>query len=88
MKTSIDRLYKKANQCVYFVRKLKKCHVDSTTISIFYKPVVESVLTFCMICSYGVSSLKAKSQLKRIVSPARRIGCDTSSLQELYEMSD
>ena len=63
----------------------RSVHVDTTIISIFYKSVVESVLTFCMLGWYGNSSLKARSKFKRIVSSARRIGCDTSSLQELYE---
>ena len=43
---NINNVYKRANQRMYFVRKLRKCHVDKTIMSMFYKSVIESVLTF------------------------------------------
>ena len=82
---NIDKIDNKANQRLYFVRKLKKCHVETTILSLFHKSIVESVLTFCMLCWYGNSSLQTRSKLKPIVSSAKRIGCDASDLQELYE---
>ena len=43
---NINNVYKTANQRMYFVRKLRKCHVDKIIMSMFYKSVVESVLIF------------------------------------------
>ena len=56
--------YKKANQRMYFVRKLRKCHIDKTIISMFYKSIVESMLTFCMLCWYGGISYQAGRKWK------------------------
>ena len=40
------KVYKKDNQHMYFVRKLKKCYIDKSIMSVFYKSVVESGLNF------------------------------------------
>ena len=81
---NIDKVYKKANQRMYFVRKLRKCHIDKTIMSMFYKSVVASVLTFSLLNWYGGSSTKARGKVKRIVTSARRLGCIAPSLEELY----
>ena len=80
MKTSI-KCTKEGNQRLFFFRKSKKCHIE-TTIS-----VLESLLTFCNVCWHGNGSLQTRSKFKRVVSSARRIsvGCDSLALQELYE---
>ena len=53
-----EKLYKKANQRMYFVRKLKKCHIDKSIMSMFYKSVVESVLNFGLLNWYGQEGFK------------------------------
>ena len=80
---NINITYKKANQRVCFVRKLRKCHVDKAIMSMFYKSVVESVLTFCMLCWYGGISYQARKKVKRIVTSAEKLGCDAQSLEDL-----
>ena len=81
---NINNVYKKANQRLYFVRKLRKCHIDKTIMSMFYKSVVESVLTFCMLCWYGGISYQARKKVERIVTSAVKLGCDAQSLEDLY----
>ena len=55
----------------------------------FYKSVVESVLNFGLLNWYGGSSSAARGKVKRIVTSARRLGCNPGgcnapSLEELY----
>ena len=69
---------------MYFVRKLRKCHIDKTIMSMFYKSVVESVLTFCMLCWYSGISYQARKKVERIVTSAVKLGCDAQSLEDLY----
>ena len=81
---NIEKVYKKANQRMYFVRKLKKCYLDKSIVSMFYKSVVESVLKIGLLNWYGGSSSTARGKVKRIVTSARRFGCTAPSLEELY----
>ena len=46
---NIEKVYKKANQRMYFVRKLTKCYIDKSIMSMFYKSVAESVLKFGLL---------------------------------------
>ena len=50
----------------------------------FYKSVVESVLNFGLLNWYRGSSSAARGKVKRIVTPARRLGCTSPRLEELY----
>ena len=53
---NIEKVYKKTNQRMYFMRKFKKCYIDKSIMSMFYKSVVESVLNFGLLNWYGCSS--------------------------------
>ncbi len=79
-----ERIYKKAIQRLYFVRKLKYVNVDKTIISLFYKSVLETVMSFCIVCWYSGCTQVEKRKLNRIISSAKRLGCKTYSLQDLY----
>ena len=81
---NIEKVYKKANQRMYFVRKLKKCDIDKTIMSMFYKSVVESVIIFGLLNWYGGSSSEARGKVKRIITSARRLGCTAPSLEDLH----
>ena len=79
-----EKVYKIANQHMYFVRKLKKCYIDKSIMSMFYKSVVESVLNFRLLNLYGGSSSAARGKVKSIATSARRLGCTAPSLEERY----
>ena len=66
-----EKVYKKANQSMYFVRTLKKCYIDKSIMSMFYKSVVESVINFGLLNWYGGSSSAVRVKVKRIVTSAR-----------------
>ena len=84
---NVQRIYKKANQRLFFVRKLKKANVNTTIMSLFYKSVVESVICFCMCVWYGGCRDCDKKKLKRIVRSAERLGCNVCDLDVLYDLS-
>ena len=46
----INNMMPKANKGLYFVRKLHQFKVDKTLFTLFYKSVIESILSFCIIC--------------------------------------
>ena len=46
----INSIKTKANKRLYFVRKLGHFKVDRKLITLFYKSVIESILSFCITC--------------------------------------
>ena len=52
----INNIKSKANKRLYFVRKLGQFKVDRTFSTLFYKPAIESLLSFCITCWGGNSS--------------------------------
>ena len=53
----INNIKSKEKKRLYIVRKLSKFKVDKTLITLFYKSVIESILSFCITC-WGGNSLK------------------------------
>lgn len=53
-----DFICKKANQRLFFLRKLRSFNVDKSLLKVFYTSCIESVLTFAMICWFGNLSVK------------------------------
>lgn len=56
-----DAICKKANQRLFFLRKLSSFNVDTTLVSMFYSAFTESVLSFSTICCFGSLSLKTRT---------------------------
>ena len=48
-----DLIYKKSQQCLYLLRKLRSFDVSRELLQIVYKSLVESVLTFNIVVWYG-----------------------------------
>ena len=46
----VTNIKSKAKKRLYFVRKLGQFKVDRILITLFYKTVIESVLSFCITC--------------------------------------
>ena len=60
----------KVNQRMYFVRKLNAFGVDSVLVSLFYRAVVQSIMSFCVIVWGGNLACKYVSQFDSV---ARRV---------------
>jgi hypothetical protein len=79
------KIVKKAQQRLYFLRRLKKFGVKTEILISFYRAVIESVLTFAMPVWYGNISKAENSALNRIVKAASKIiGSDLPTLDEIY----
>ena len=46
----VQGLYKKFQQRLYLLRKLRSFHVDPKLLLLLYRNIIESVLTYCSIC--------------------------------------
>ena len=80
-----DLIYKKSQQRLYLLLKLRFIDVSRELLQIVYKSLVESVLTFNIVVWYGNLGVKRKAKLARIVGMAGKItGAKQDSLSDLY----
>ncbi|KAI3373200.1 hypothetical protein L3Q82_006515 [Scortum barcoo] len=78
-------LAKKANQRLYFLRKLRKARAPAPIMCTFYRGTIESVLTSSITVWYGTCSASCRKTLQRIVRAAEKIvGASLPSLQDIY----
>ena len=81
----VSKIAKKANQRLYFVRKLKKIGVNRKVLTMFYRSVVESILSFNIVSWYGNCASKDRKKLKKVIKSAKKLGCDGLLLDKLYK---
>ncbi|KAI3362572.1 hypothetical protein L3Q82_001607 [Scortum barcoo] len=65
-------LIRKAHQHLYFLRRLRRAGLGSSVLTSFYRCVVESVLSSCIIVWHGSCSAAEKKALQRVVKAAQR----------------
>ena len=51
---------------------------------LFYKAIIESIITASITVWYGSSDSRTKKKLERVVTKASNIGCDLPSVLSLY----
>ena len=66
-------VYKKEEQCLYLLRKLRSFGVGSHVLESVYRCLVESVLSFNIVTWYGNMSVKNGARLARVVNTASKI---------------
>jgi hypothetical protein len=83
---NVDAVSKKANQRLFFLRKLKQFKVSPQILQLFFQSTIQSVLTFNQLC-YQSSTKKADMErLEKIVSRAATIiGTDLTTLESLFQ---
>lgn len=67
------QLVKKAQQRLYFLRRLRKFGMSTKTLSNFYSCIVESILTSCITVWYGSATEMDRKCLQRVVKTAEKI---------------
>ncbi len=67
------QLVKKAQQRLYFLRRLRKFGMSPKILSNFYSCVVESVLTSCIPVWYGSTTVRDRKHMQRVVKTADKI---------------
>jgi len=81
-----DHVFKKGMSRMYFVRQLRKLRIDSKIMDLFYSSIVQSVLSFSIVCWFGTCSAQAKVKLNRIVSNCERLGVSNiTPLMDIYK---
>jgi hypothetical protein len=68
-----DNICSKVNKRLYYLRKLKKCNVDNTILTLFYESVICSVLSFCVTAWFGSLSADLSHLLHKVERTANKI---------------
>lgn len=83
---NMHEIYKKANQRLFMIRKLRGFGVSSQILERVYVGLIESVLVFNITVWFGYLTVANKNKLKRIVRNAGKvIGREQKSLDVLYQ---
>ncbi|KAL2089350.1 hypothetical protein ACEWY4_014038 [Coilia grayii] len=78
-------LASKAQQRLYFLRKLRRARAPSPIMSNFYRGIIESILTSCITVWYGTCTVSCRKKLHRVVRATERImGVSLPSLQDIF----
>uniref|UniRef100_A0A8C5EG57 Reverse transcriptase domain-containing protein n=1 Tax=Gouania willdenowi TaxID=441366 RepID=A0A8C5EG57_GOUWI len=78
-------LAKKANQRLYFLRKLRRARAPSSIMHTFYSGTIESIMSSCITVWYGACTVSCRKSLQRIVRIAEKIiGVSLPPLLDIY----
>ncbi|KAK3521401.1 hypothetical protein QTP70_004339 [Hemibagrus guttatus] len=64
---------KKAQQHLYFLRRLRKAHLPPPILPTFYRGTIESILSSCITASFGNCTVSDRKTLQRIVRTTEKI---------------
>ncbi|KAF7711397.1 hypothetical protein HF521_000408 [Silurus meridionalis] len=64
---------KKAQQRLYFLRRLRKAHLPPLILTTFYRETIESILSSCITAWFGNCTVSDHKTLQRIVRTAEKI---------------
>ncbi|XP_072329111.1 uncharacterized protein [Scyliorhinus torazame] len=71
--THVDATVRKAQQRLYFLRKVKKFGMSTSTFTNFYRCAIESILSGCIATWYGNCSVQDRKELQSVVNSAQCI---------------
>ncbi|KAK3506788.1 hypothetical protein QTP70_027753 [Hemibagrus guttatus] len=76
---------KKAQHRLYFLRRLRKAHLPPPILTMFYRGIIESVLSGCITAWFGNCTVLDCKTLQRIVKTAEEIiGVSLASITDMY----
>ena len=83
---NVSHIFKKAQQRMYLLRKLRSFSVSQEILQLVYRSLVESILSFNIVSWFGNLTVKNKTKLTRIVNQASKIiGINQLQMCELYK---
>ena len=86
LELNVFNIVKKAQQRLYFLRRLRSFGLTTQVMLNFYRAVIESVLIFSITVWFRSITQKETLRLHRVVKTASRIiGRDLPSLEILYQ---
>ncbi|KAI5092849.1 gastrula zinc finger protein XlCGF28.1-like [Silurus meridionalis] len=75
----------KAQQHLYFLRRLRKAHLPPPILTTFYRGTIESILSSCITAWFGNCTVSDRKTLQRIVRTAEKIiGVSLPSILDIY----
>ena len=81
-------VYKKAEQCLYLLRKLRSFGVSCHVLEMYHCLVESVILSFNIVTWYGNLSVKNRARLARVVNRASKIiGVAQKQLHDLSHLS-
>ncbi|KAI5619000.1 gastrula zinc finger protein XlCGF28.1-like [Silurus asotus] len=76
---------KKAQQHLYFLRRLRKTHLPPPILSMFYRGTIESILSSCITAWFGNCTISDRKSLQRLVRTAEKIiRISLPSIMDIY----
>ncbi|KAK3527697.1 hypothetical protein QTP86_034170 [Hemibagrus guttatus] len=76
---------KKAQQRLYFLRRLRKAHLPPPILTTFYRGTIKSILSSCITAWFGNCTASDRKTLQRIVRTAEKIiGVSLPSITDIY----
>ncbi|KAK3562385.1 hypothetical protein QTP86_033520, partial [Hemibagrus guttatus] len=76
---------KKAQQRLYFLRRLRKAHQPPPILTMFYRGSIESVLSSCITAWFGNCTVSDRKTLQQIVGTVEKItGVSLPSITDMY----
>ncbi|KAI4871800.1 hypothetical protein NFI96_004239 [Prochilodus magdalenae] len=76
---------KKAQQRLYFLRRLRKAHLPPPILTTFYRGTIESILSSCITAWFGNCTASDRKSLQRVVRTAEKIiGVSLSTITDIY----
>ena len=83
--TNISHQVGKAQQRLYFLRKLRQAQLPQRLLVNFYRSTIESLLTYCCTLWFNCCTAEDKRKLQRVVRAAERaIGTSLTPLRDIY----
>ncbi|XP_071953435.1 uncharacterized protein [Antedon mediterranea] len=80
------KVYAKANQRLYFLRKLRNFKIGRDALSLFHQAMIQSILTFCCIVWLNSLSKNNSNKLQRIIKMAKKvIGANVPSIHDICD---
>ena len=81
---NVDYIYKKAQQHLFLLRKLRSFNVRKDILQSVSRSLVQSILVFNIVTRYGNLTVKNRARLARVVSLAGKIiGSKQNQLSDL-----
>eukprot|EP00061_Rhincodon_typus_P012274 g37904.t1 len=69
----VDAMIKKAQQCLFFLRRLRKFGMSLRTLTNFYSCIMISILSGCIMALYSNCSAQDHKKLQKVVCTAQTI---------------
>eukprot|EP00061_Rhincodon_typus_P014867 g42214.t1 len=81
----IDETVKKAQRCLFFLRRFRKFGMSLRTLTNFYRCTIESILSGCTVAWYGNCSAQNCKKLQKAVNTAQTIiQANLPSMNSIY----